>query len=104
MTQKINLISTVGAPYRVWAQMARIAFDSQMVIGFRMAGMMGMMAQSPGEPFRMIAEKQAAASESLFATVQAAGRGVRADRVVSAALRPYGKRTRANSRRLSRSS
>ncbi|WP_235755756.1 hypothetical protein [Paracoccus salsus] len=65
-----------------------------------MAGMMGMAVQSPGEPFRMFAEKQAAASESLFAVMQATGRGVAADRVVSAALRPYGKRTRANSRRL----
>ena len=102
MTQRINLMSAVGAPYRVWAQMARIAMDSQMVIGYRVAGMMGMMAQSPGEPFRMVAEKQAAASESLFAMAQAASRGDSADRVMSAALRPYSKRTRANSRRLTR--
>ncbi|SET13369.1 antifreeze protein [Paracoccus homiensis] len=67
-----------------------------------MAGMMGVVAQSPGEPFRMVAEKQAAASESLFAMAQAASRGDSADRVMSAALRPYSKRTRANSRRLTR--
>ena len=97
MTQRINLMSAVGAPYRVWAQMARIAMDSQMVIGYRVAGMMG---KSPGEPFRMVAEKQAAASESMFAVAQAASRGASADRMMSAALRPYGKRTRANSRRL----
>ena len=64
--------------------------------------MMGMMAQAPGEPFRMVAEKQAAATESLFAMAQAAGRGASAERVMAAALRPYGKRTRANSRRLSK--
>lgn len=87
-------------PVRLWAQVAKLAIESQMVIGLRVAGMMGVMAQSPGEPFRMIAEKQAAASESLFAIAQAAGRGASADRVISAGLRPYGKRTRANSRRL----
>lgn len=89
-------------PMRIWAQMARIAIDSQLVIGMRMAGMMGVVAQSPGEPFRMVAEKQAAASESLFAMAQAASRGDSAERVMSAALRPYSKRTRANSRRLTR--
>lgn len=98
----MNLISTFGRPYRVWAQMARIAVDSQMVIGLRVAGMMGFRAQSPGEPFRMVAEKQAAASESLFAVARATSRGASADRVMSAALRPFGKRTRANSRRLTK--
>lgn len=73
-----------------------------MVIGVRMAGMMGLMAQSPGEPFRMVAEKQAAASESMFAMAQAAGRGASPEQMMSAALKPYGKRTAANSRRLSR--
>lgn len=100
MARKNDLMAAAAAPYRLWAQMTRIAMDSQMVIGLRMAGMMGLTSQSPGEPFRMVAEKQAAASESMFAMAQAASRGASADRVMSAALRPYGKRTRANSRRL----
>ncbi|WEF22905.1 antibiotic ABC transporter [Paracoccus sp. S3-43] len=89
-------------PVRLWTQFVRMAIDAQMVIGLRTAGMMGIMTQAPGEPFRMVAEKQAAATESLFAMAQAAGRGASADRVMSAALRPYGKRTRANSRRLTK--
>lgn len=89
-------------PVRLWAQVTRLAIKSQMVIGLRVAGMMGMIAQSPGEPFRMVAEKQAAASKSLYAMALSAGRGDSADRMISAALRPYGKRTRANSRRLSK--
>ena len=89
-------------PVRLWAQFARMGIEAQMVIGLRTAGMMGMMAKAPGEPFRMVAEKQAAATESLFAMAQAAGRGASAERVMAAALRPYGKRTRANSRRLSK--
>lgn len=103
MPAMYNLMSASAAPYRLWAQMVRIGLDSQMVIGLRLAGMMGMREQSPGEPFRMVAEKQAAASESIFAIAQAASRGASADRVMSAALRPYGKRTRANSRRLAKS-
>jgi hypothetical protein len=87
---------------QVWRQMVRMGIESQVVIGMRMAGMMGLMAQAPGEPFRMVAEKQAAASEAAFAMARAAGRGASADRVLSAGLRPYGKRTKANSRRLTR--
>ncbi|MBC9248252.1 antibiotic ABC transporter [Paracoccus sp. 11-3] len=98
-------IGTIGSPadaMRVWAQVTRLAIESQMVIGLRVAGMMGVISQSPGEPFRMVAEKHAAASESLFAIARSAGRGDSADRMISAALRPYGRRTRANSRRLIR--
>lgn len=87
---------------KLWTQVARLAIESQMVIGLRTAGLMGLIAQSPGEPFRMVAEKQAAASESLFAMARVAGRGASAERIMSAALRPYGKRTRANTRRLGR--
>lgn len=87
---------------RLMVQFARMAIESQMVIGLRMAGMMGLMAQAPGEPFRMVAEKHAAANESMFAMASAAGKGASLERVMAAALRPYGKRTRANSRRLGR--
>ena len=87
---------------RLVMDFVQMAIEAQMVIGLRMAGMMGLMAQAPGEPFRMVAEKQAAASESLFAMASAAGKGASAERVMAAALRPYGKRTRANSRRLGR--
>ena len=87
---------------RLVMQFTQMAIEAQMVIGLRVAGMMGLMAQAPGEPFRMVAEKQAAASESLFAMASAAGKGASAERVMAAALRPYGKRTRANSRRLGR--
>lgn len=88
---------------RLTRQVARIAIDSQVVIGMRLAGLMGVIAQAPGEPFRMVAEKQAAAQESLFAMAEAGFRGDSPDRVVAAALRPYGRRTRANSRRLTTS-
>lgn len=87
---------------RLWAQFTRMAIEAQTVIGLRTAGMMGMMTQAPGEPFRMVAEKQAAATEAMFALAQAAGQGHSAEQMLAAALRPYGRRTRANSRRLTR--
>lgn len=90
-----------AAQVRLASQFARMAIEANMVIGMRMAGMMGLMVQSPGEPFRMIAEKQAALSESMMAMASAGMRGHSAERMLSAGLRPYGRRTRANSRRLS---
>lgn len=97
-----NFFATPANPIRLWSQMTRLVIESQLVIGIRMAGMMGMMTQAPGEPFRMVAEKHAAAAESMFAIARTAGRGDSVDRVISAGLRPYGRRTRANSRRLTR--
>lgn len=90
-----------AAQARLASQFARIAIEANMVIGLRMAGMMGLMAQSPDEPFLMVAEKHAAASESIIAMTSAGMRGHSAERMLSAGMRPYGKRTRANSRRLS---
>lgn len=102
MNNSFNFFTASSAQFALLGQMTRIAIESQTVIGLRILGMMGMTNQSPGEPFRMIAEKQAAATESLFAMTRAASSGASAERVMSAALRPYGKRTRANSRRLTR--
>ena len=93
-------LAKLTIPWSLWSEMAWIATESQMIIGLRMMGMLGLTNQSPGEPFRMVAEKQAAATESFFAMTEAASSGASADRVMSAALRPYRKRTRANSRRL----
>jgi hypothetical protein len=89
-----------AAQMRLIDQFSRIAIESQMVIGMRMAGMMGLIPQDADENYRMIAEKQAAASESMFAMAKAGMAGASAERVMSMGLRPYGKRTRANSRRL----
>lgn len=89
-----------AAQMRLMSQFARMAIEANMVIGLRMAGMMGLMAQAPGEPFRMVAEKQAALSESMMAMASAGMRGHSTERLLAAGLRPYGRRTRANSRRL----
>ncbi|MBD9525478.1 MULTISPECIES: antibiotic ABC transporter [Paracoccus] len=92
----------LGNPVLLWQQMARIGWESQMVIAMRMAGMMGMVPQDAAEPTRMVAEKADAASEAMFAALKSAGRGDRADQVMAAALRPYRRRTKANVRRLTK--
>ncbi len=91
------------APWTIWQQMTQIAFDSQMVIAMRTAGMMGLVRQDTNEPSRMVLEKADAANEAMTAVIRAAARGARADQVVSAALRPYRRRTKANAKRLTHS-
>ncbi|MFV0410570.1 MAG: antibiotic ABC transporter [Paracoccus sp. (in: a-proteobacteria)] len=87
---------------RLWTQFTQIGLDSQMVIGMRVAGMMGLLPSHKDEPWRMVQEKLDAAQEAGVAIGQAIWRGETADRVMAAALTPYGKRTNANARRLSR--
>ena len=47
-----------------------------------------------------VTEKTDAVRESLSAAFRSAARGARADQVLAAALKPYGRRTRANAKRL----
>ncbi|CAM2998399.1 hypothetical protein SAMN04488021_101298 [Paracoccus aminovorans] len=94
--------TSMQAPLLLWQQMARMAWESQMVIAWRTAGMMGLVRQDAEEPQRMVIEKANAATEAMHAALRAAGRGDRADKVMAAALRPYRRRTKANVKRLSR--
>lgn len=89
---------------RLWAQVAQIALESQMVISLRMAGIMGILPQHRTESHRMVQEKLDAAQEAGNAMFRAMTRGAPVDQVMAAALRPYGRRTRANARRLTKSS
>ena len=88
--------SALRTPMLLWQQMVHMAWEAQMVIALRTAGMMGVLRQDLSEPHRMVLEKADAASEAIHAALRAAGRGDRADRVMVAALRPYRRRTRAN--------
>lgn len=89
-------------PVALWAQMARIGIESQMIIAMRSAGMCGMLPHAKGENLRMVQEKQEAAAEAMQAAIRSASRGDRADTVLAAALKPYRRRTRANAKRLTR--
>ena len=87
---------------KIWGDLARISLESQMVIGLRTAGMIGLIDNPKGETTRMIVEKQQAAMSSLRGATRAAMQGKDPGRIISAALRPYGSRTHANARRLMR--
>ena len=82
--------------------LARMGAEAQTVIGLRTLGMMGVLPAAPGEAARMVSEKQQAAMEAGAAWWAAALRGAPPHVQASAALRPFGRRTRANSGRLSK--
>ena len=98
-----NFMGDPASTMKLWADFMRMGFEAQYVMSVRMAGLMGVMPQKNGENFRMVAEKGDAAREAVGAALRSASSGARADQILAAALRPYGRRTRVNARRLSRS-
>lgn len=92
-------------PFSSWLslsmQMTRLGFDAQRVIGLRMLKLAAGDAAAQTEAQRMVAEKSAAFVEAqmTLATSMAQGRGHHAAKAV---LGGYGRKVRANQRRLSR--
>lgn len=97
-----TVMADPAASMKLWADFCRMGLEAQYVMTMRMAGMMGVVPHRRGENYRMVAEKGHAARESVGAALRSAATGARADEILAAALRPYGRRTRANARRLSR--
>lgn len=102
LVKMVNFTKTIADGTALWGQMARIGLESQMVIGLRVAGMMGFLPHHPDENRRMVHEKFDAMQDSSEAAMRAIVRGASADKVMSEALKPIGKRTRANAKRLGR--
>ncbi len=91
--------------FRLWTlglQTMWLAAEAQTVIALRLWGMAGLWPVSPSETTRMVAEKWPAFAQSAGAAGAAMMKGHGPDRIAAAALRPLRRRTRANSRRLSR--
>lgn len=78
----------------------RMLTEAQTVIGLRMAGMAGLWTMTPGETTRMITEKQTAFALSASGAALAAASGEPPERILDAAVRPLGRATRANAKRL----
>lgn len=87
---------------RLQMQTARMLAEANQVIGLRMMGLAGVTRAAPGENLRMVTEKQAAFAQSGAAMMRAFWSGRSPAAIYGAALRPIGRRTRANSRRLTR--
>ncbi len=81
-----------------WTMMA----EAQAVIAIRVMGMWGMIPASPRERRTMLAEKGPAFAEAALAAGIAAAQGRRPEAVLEAAVKPLGRRTRANVRRLTK--
>ena len=99
----MNMMIAPCAPsMRIWGDLMRIGIEAQFIMTLRTAGMLGMLPHGKDENRLMVTEKTDACRESLSAAFRSAARGARADQILAAALKPYGRRTRANAKRLAR--
>lgn len=91
--------------FRFWTlglQTAWLTAEAQTVIALRLAGFHGLWPMGPHEATRMVAEKWPAFIQSAGAAGAAALAGHSPDRIAAEALAPIRRKTRANSRRLTR--
>ncbi len=94
-----------AAAFRMWrlgAETGALVFEAQSVVAMRMLGLAGLWRMHPSEPMRMVAEKPAAFLSSAGAVANATLAGKAPEQVAAAALKPYRRKTRSNSRRLAR--
>ncbi|MCA0974101.1 hypothetical protein LCL99_06440 [Halomonas denitrificans] len=94
-----------GSPLGYWwmgMQMTQMMVEAQWVMGMRLLGMRGLWAVAPNEDVRMVTEKMTAFTQSALAAQRAVMKGHSPDQVWTAAIRPLGRKTSANSRRLGR--
>ncbi|MEM6386570.1 MAG: antifreeze protein [Pseudomonadota bacterium] len=92
-------------PFAYWAlgvRTAQMLTEAQTVIAFRVLGMAGGWPVSPTEHTRMVLEKGPAFIRAYGDATTAAMKGKRVDEIAEAALRPIGRKTRSNAKRLSR--
>ncbi len=95
-----------SSPMAIWQSgfdAWRMLAEAQTVIAYRMMGMAGLWTLAEGESARMFTEKQQAFAQSAFDLTAAAMRGQPPEAILAAAVRPLGRKTSANARRLSRS-
>ena len=81
---------------------ATMVTEAQMVIGMRMLGMAGMWHVTPSENARMVSEKLEAVQQAAISATRAAMQGKSPAVIAEHALKPIGRRTSANAKRLAR--
>ena len=92
-------------PFAYWAlgvRTAQMLAEANAVIAFRVMGMAGGWPVSPSESSRMVLEKGPAFMRAYGDATVAAMKGKRLDEIAEAALKPIGRKTRSNAKRLSR--
>ena len=94
-----------ATPYDLWhgsVELTTLLVETQLVMGYRMLGMVGLWSVAPGENRRMIAEKGPAFAQAAVAASRAAMAGRRPDEILDAWVKPLRRKTRSNARRLGR--
>lgn len=81
---------------------ATILAESNVVIGLRVTGMMGLWPMAPAETSRMMTEKLQAGVDSGHAALWAGMAGGSLSHVAMAAMAPVRHKTRSNAKRLQR--
>ncbi len=92
-------------PFAYWSlgvRTAQMLAEAQSVMAMRMLGMAGGWPVSPSETSRMVTEKGPAFIRAYGDATRALMKGKRLDEVAEAALKPIGRKTRSNAKRLSR--
>ncbi|KAF0676810.1 antifreeze protein [Profundibacterium mesophilum] len=92
-----------SSPVAYWASMMRASqmmAEAQVVIGYRMLGMAGLWAVAPTENTVMLTEKPGALMASGMAASRAMMSGAAPDKIIDAAVKPLGAKTRSNAARL----
>lgn len=83
-------------------EFTRMMAEAQAVMTMRMMGMAGFWGMGRGEESRMVLEKQQAFAQAGLAMWKAALGGGQPQAVMRAGIRPLGRKTTGNVRRLSR--
>jgi hypothetical protein len=94
-----------ASPYELWqggVELTALIVETQMVMTYRMLGMIGLWSVAPGESRRMVAEKAPAFAAAALAASRAVISGRRPDEVMGAWVKPLRRKTRSNARRLGR--
>ena len=80
----------------------QIMAESNLVIGLRLSGMAGMWPMDQAETTRMMTEKLQAGALAGKAAMRAGMSGGSLPDIAMAAMKPVGRRTRANAKRLTK--
>jgi hypothetical protein len=83
-------------------QAARVGWEMQSVMALRLLRLMGGGASAQSEARRMVSDKMAALAEAQTSATTVAAKGGNGPKVAKTVLNVYGKRVRANKRRLSK--
>ena len=88
--------------WRIVLQASQILTESHTVIALRLSGMAGLWPMAEVENQRMISEKLTAATQATQAAIRTGAARGSLSEIAMAAMKPVGRRTKANAKRLTK--